>query len=99
MRIPPSGYGFLKINITAFNEAAKDIPYLILTDLDDNPCAATLGASWLKSKMHPNLIFRVAIREVEAASQQVGLILQRLADLQNMSAIIRESKPILSGTD
>jgi len=65
-RVAPSGYGFLKSNMAAFNEAARDIPYLILADLDANPCAATLGGIWLKQKMHPNLIFRVAIREVEA---------------------------------
>ncbi len=65
-RAAPSGHGFLRARMRAFNRAARQIPIIVLTDLDTNPCAATLAASWLGERQNPNLLFRVAIREVEA---------------------------------
>jgi hypothetical protein len=60
------GYGFLKNKIAAFNAASKITPYLVLTDLDKESCAPTLLANWLPGSPDPNLLFRVAVREVEA---------------------------------
>ena len=42
------------------------MPYLILTDLDYNECAPTLIKEWLPETKNPNLIFRIAVREVES---------------------------------
>ncbi|MFZ5807235.1 MAG: hypothetical protein ACOY3I_08530 [Verrucomicrobiota bacterium] len=56
----------MKKKIEGFNQAAKGTPFLVLTDLDQNQCAPSLMQDWLSSPRHPNLIFRVAIREVEA---------------------------------
>ena len=39
---------------------------MVLTDLDDGPCPSDLIGGWLTSPRHPNLILRVAVREVEA---------------------------------
>jgi hypothetical protein len=60
------GYGYLKKNIRHFNEAAQGIPFLVLTDLDRAECPPTLIKKWLPYPTHPNLLFRIAVREVEA---------------------------------
>lgn len=60
------GFGYLKRNIRGFNNAAKGTPFLVLTDLDQVECAPILIKNWLPFPKHPNLLFRVAVREVEA---------------------------------
>ena len=62
-----SGYGYLKKNLRAFNHAAAKCPQVILTDLDVHaPCPGGVLPLWLSPKPHPNLVFRVAVPEVEA---------------------------------
>lgn len=60
------GSGYLKKNLPGINHAAKGSPYLVLTDLDKTECPLALITQWLSHPKHPNLIFRVAVREVEA---------------------------------
>ena len=60
------GYGYLKRILPGINHAAKGSPYLVLTDLDRNVCPLALLTEWLSHPKHPNLIFRVAVVEVEA---------------------------------
>lgn len=60
------GFGYIKTNINGFNQAASSVPFFVLTDLDNHECPPTLISNWLKRKKHPNLLFRVAVREVEA---------------------------------
>ncbi len=60
------GFGYLKKRISGFNNAARGVPFLVLTDLDRSECAPTLISEWLPNHRHPNLLFRVAVREVEA---------------------------------
>lgn len=60
------GYGYIKKIIPGLNHGAKGMPYLVLTDLDKAECPLALISSWLSQPKHPNLIFRVAIKEVEA---------------------------------
>lgn len=60
------GNGAIKRNISGFNKAAKGMPYLVLTDCDNYSCAPSLIHDYLKYPKHPNLIFRVAVNEVEA---------------------------------
>jgi len=60
------GFGYLKKNIHEFNIAAKGMPFLVLTDLDLAECAPTLIKKWLSDPIHHNLLFRVAVREVES---------------------------------
>jgi len=59
------GYGYLKKNIRAFNEASQGTPFMVLTNLDRAECAPTLITKWLPYPKHPNLLFRVAVREIE----------------------------------
>lgn len=60
------GNNYLKKIIPGINYAAKGMPYLVLTDLDNVACPLALISNWLSQPKHPNLIFRVAITEVEA---------------------------------
>ncbi len=60
------GSGYLKRNISGLNQAAQGSVYLVLTDLDRSPCPLALMTNWLPQPKHPNLIFRVAVREVES---------------------------------
>lgn len=60
------GAGFIRQRLSGFNKAAKWSPYIVLTDLDNAECPAVLFRSWLPETKSPYLIFRVAVREVEA---------------------------------
>lgn len=71
------GYGYVKTRLRGFNNAAKGVRYLVLADLDQFHCAATLWTEWVPGiPRHSNLIFRVAVREVES---------WLLADIANLS--------------
>jgi hypothetical protein len=61
-----SGFGYLKKRIMGFNNAAKGTPFFVLTDLDNGECAPKLISEWFSVPIHENLIFRVAVREVES---------------------------------
>ena len=61
-----NGFGYLKKTVAGWNNAAAGTPFILLTDLDQNECPLSLIESWLRVPRHPNLIFRVAVREVEA---------------------------------
>jgi hypothetical protein len=60
------GFGYLRMNIRKLNQAAKTTPILVLTDLDRTECAPVLRREWLNVPPHRNLLFRVAVREVES---------------------------------
>jgi hypothetical protein len=60
------GFGYLKNIISGLNQAAKGTPYLVLTDLDNAQCPLAIISDWLTQPKHPNLLFRIAVREVEA---------------------------------
>ena len=60
------GFGYIKGRIEGFNQAAKGRPYLVMTDLDQTECPPTLIDDWFTHPIQPNLLFRVAVHEVEA---------------------------------
>lgn len=60
------GYGYLKKTIGGFNNAAKGTPFIVLTDLDTTPCPPALIQNWISKPLHHNLLFRIAVREVES---------------------------------
>ncbi|NLL10044.1 MAG: DUF4276 family protein [Methanomicrobiales archaeon] len=63
---PGSGFGYIKKRIHNFNKASQMMPYFVLTDLDTTPCAPVKIAEWLPEEKNPNLIFRIAVPEVES---------------------------------
>jgi len=60
------GYGKIKDRINSYNEAARNKPFIVLTDLDRTECAPIKKTEWLKHDQHSNLIFRIAERSVES---------------------------------
>ena len=60
------GFGYLRRTLRGWNNAAKGSPWIVLTDLDRAHCPASLLRSWLDVPKHPNLLFRVAVTEVES---------------------------------
>ena len=61
-----TGYGLLRKRILNWNIAASRLPFLVLTDLDKAACAPSLIREWLPQGVHPNLLLRVAVREIES---------------------------------
>jgi hypothetical protein len=59
------GFGYLKAKISAFNAASRNIPFFVLTD-QDHGCPPNKIDSWLNGKPHSNLIFRIAVMEIES---------------------------------
>ena len=60
------GFGYLKKQSRAFNNAAKRCPFLLLTDLDRVSCPPLLIDDWLNVPRHPKFLLRVAVREIES---------------------------------
>lgn len=67
------GYGQIRIRAQSLLQMAETgIPALVLTDLDRVNCAPTLIRDWFRIRpmlpieLPPQLVFRVAVREVEA---------------------------------
>lgn len=60
------GIARIKSNIKKWNEAARNVPVIILVDSDDSVCAGQMKADWLPNGESRKLIFRIAVREVES---------------------------------
>lgn len=73
------GNGYLRSKVLAWNQAAAHLPILLLTDLDNVNCPSQLKSQWLPNSCHSNLLFRVAVREVES---------WLLADASNMAQFL-----------
>lgn len=80
-----NGCDKIKKKIKGINESAQGMPFLVLTDLDAGECAPTLINKWLTEPCHPNLIFRVAVREVESWI---------MADVEGFSRFINVSRSL-----
>lgn len=79
--IPPRGSGDLKKKLPELIHLAPHIPVVLLTDPDRKECAPGLIGEWLGRQAKPaGLLFRVAVREVEA---------WLLADKQNFASFAR----------
>lgn len=83
------GFGYLRRTIGGWNTAAKGIPFVVLTDLDATACPVRLIDDWLPNGKHPNLLFRIAVREVES---------WLLADPENLSDFLGISRRLISLT-
>lgn len=83
------GFGYLRRNVQGWNSAAKGIPFIVFTDLDTGECPPRLINDWLQVEKHPNLLFRVAVREVES---------WLLADPVNLSEFFNLRKALIPTT-
>jgi hypothetical protein len=67
VRMGRQGNGYLKQKLPELTRVANSIPVLMLTDLDKIECPPALIANWSSSRpLPPSMLFRVAVREVEA---------------------------------
>jgi len=65
--IPCKGKGKIKKQIKAYNQAAKHGYYFVITDLDNEyDCAPLLIKDWLSDQVSNQMLFRVAVREIES---------------------------------
>ena len=60
------GFGKIKTGVQRFKNASKVTPHIVLTDLDMRDCAPTLLKDWSVDTATKDMLFRVAVREVEA---------------------------------
>ena len=61
------GKGYLQNHAGELNRTARSVPVFLLTDLDTPlSCPAGLIGTWLSAPVQPNLLFRVAVMEVES---------------------------------
>ena len=82
------GFGYLRKQAGAFNNAAKAGPFLLLTDLDQHSCPPELVTTWLSGKpKHDFFLFRVAVREVESWLLGDMVRLKSFLHLSNTSAM------------
>ena len=62
-----TGRGYIEKRAIELNRTARSIPVIILMDLDrPKPCPADLIAKVLSSQPAPNLLFRIAVMEIES---------------------------------
>lgn len=77
------GYGRLKASMSKFRTACHVLPHVVLTDLDQHPCPSALLADWKAQSLPPQLLIRIAVREVEA---------WLLADREGIADFLRVAK-------
>jgi hypothetical protein len=62
-----NGRSYLQSRARDLNRTARSVPVLIVADLDrPEPCPADLIDQWLSSPPAPNLLFRIAVMEIES---------------------------------
>jgi hypothetical protein len=67
VRMRKGGRDYLKGKFAELVNLANSIPVFLLTDLDRLPCPSALIQIWLRTQLLPSkMLFRVAVREVEA---------------------------------
>jgi hypothetical protein len=56
----------IKKGILKYKTASHSVPHIVLTDLDRIPCAPVLLNDWRVGELPQRMLFRIAVREVEA---------------------------------
>ena len=82
------GFGYLRRTVRGWNSGAVGVPFVLLTDLDRWTCPQALIDDWLPVPKHHNLLFRVAVREVES---------WLLADSTNPANFLAAPAKLISG--
>jgi hypothetical protein len=87
MAISCRGKGKIRKQISAYNNAAKYGHFFVITDLDNEyQCAPSLILDWLPRQRAGQLLFRVAVREIES---------WLLADRENFAAFFSISQHLV----
>lgn len=60
------GIGDVRRKMDRFRNASRAVPHVILVDLDNLPCPVEMIESWGLRRMPKSVLFRIAVREVEA---------------------------------
>jgi hypothetical protein len=60
------GFGYIKNRIDDFNKTTKSLAFLIIADLDQYECPPQIIKEWLHHPKNPNLLFRIAVKEIES---------------------------------
>jgi len=85
--VPCRGKGKIRKHISGYNNAAKYNHYFVITDLDDDyECAPSLVSNWLPGQHSSQLLFRVAVHEIES---------WLLADRENFAAFLSINKALV----
>ncbi|WP_141259237.1 DUF4276 family protein, partial [Pseudomonas aeruginosa] len=85
-RLGGRGFGYLRQKMEAFNSIASYMPVIVLTDLDTSRTVYDLRKKWLPKNKSENLIFRIAVREIESWI---------LADSESFSEFLGVSKAVI----
>lgn len=83
LKLRRGGNGYLRSSMSKFSQISQNTPLLIITDLDNKPCASSLIADWKQGvTFSTGMVFRVAVREIESwiLADRAGL-----ADLFNLN--------------
>lgn len=103
MTYSAGGSGYIYKKIKGFNNAAKGMSFLVLTDLDQHECPPELIRHWFGSEpIHRNLVFRVAVKEVESwilagRKSLAGYLGINVDNIPQNSDAIRDPKLLLLG--
>lgn len=81
------GFGYLKKNISGFNNSSRFFPCMMITDLDNSKCPVELRNDWFNFDLHKNFLFCIAVREVES---------WLLADRERLASFLRISPALLT---
>lgn len=67
LKLRKGGFGYLRSKMNSWCQLAEHQVMVVLTDLDLAPCLVEFRGQWLANRpVPPNLVFRVAVREVES---------------------------------
>jgi hypothetical protein len=94
------GNGYLRTNLDKFCQIARRHPLMLITDLDSARCAPTLIREWsANSAMPGQLLFRVAVREIEswllADRTAIAKLLGKKAKLKQSPDLLLDPKATL----
>lgn len=60
------GVDNIRRSLPKYRNASRALAHIVVVDLDDEPCAPALRAQWGLTTLPAQMLFRVAVREVEA---------------------------------
>lgn len=66
LAIVEGGSQKVRAALPRYRNACKQIPHLVLMDLDDWPCPSALRHEWGLNKLPSAMLFRLAVREAES---------------------------------